>query len=222
MPDDNQRMADVTCVDGSTLSVLPVPVVDRHDVAYELTLRLTRDGVEFGAVGERCGYFLAAAAARLAEALADDSPVASRWPDRADRFPMSSLEGGLREWLADEGLDPDSTWLRLQRYLPRDRDLFCFRTRDPDDLASAGELRCAIVTERTWVAGEALAGGGGRWRLAQRAVLDAWGDGGGGVRAILSATALADFLREFLAEAAALGCRYDAVQASGLLRRPAG
>jgi hypothetical protein len=215
-------MADVTCVDGSTLGVLPVPVVDRHDVAYEITLRLTRDGVDFGAVGERCGYFLAATAARLTEALADDSPVAARWPDPADRFPGSSLEGGLRAWLADEGLDADATWLRLQRYLPRDRDLFSFRTRDPDDLASAGELRCSLMTERTWVAGAALAGGGGRWRLAQRALLDAWGDGGAGVRAILSATALAELLRAVLAEAAALGCRYDAVDASGLLPRPAG
>jgi hypothetical protein len=215
-------MADVTCIDGTTLGVLPVPVVDRHDVAYEVTLRLTRDGVDFGAVGERCGYFLAAAAARLAEALADESPVASHWPDPADRFPASSLEGGLRAWLADEGLDADATWLRMQRYLPRDRDLFSFHTRDPDDLASAGELRCSLMTERTWVAGEALAGGGGRWRLAQRALLDAWGDGGAGARAILPATALADFLRGFLAEAAALGCRYDAVQPTGLLRRPAG
>lgn len=215
-------MADVTCSDGTTLGVLPVPVLDRHDVAYEVTLRLTRDGADFGAVGERCGYFLAATAARLAEALAADSPVASRWPDPADRFPASSLEGGLYAWLDDEGLEADTTWLRMQRYLPRDRDLFCFRTRDPDDLASAGELRCSLIAERTWVAGDALAGGGGRWRLAQRAVLDAWGDGGAGVRAILTATSLAAFLRDLLGEAAEYGCRYDAVQASGLLRRPAG
>ena len=221
-PGDNQRMAHVTCVDGSTLGVVPVPVVDRHDVAYEVTLRLTRDGADFGAVGERCGYFIAAAAARLAEALADDSPVAARWPDPADRFPASSLEGGLQTWLADEGLDADATWLRMQRYLPRDRDLFSFRTRDPDDLASAGELRCSLVTERTWVGGAAVAGGGGRWRLAQRAVIDAWGDGGVGVRALLPAPALADFLRALLAAAAELGCRYDAVAAAGLLRRPAG
>jgi hypothetical protein len=215
-------MAHVTCIDGAALGVHPVPVLDRHGAPYEITLGLTVDGAEFGAVGERCGYFLAAAAARLAEAGADDSEVARRWPDPADRFPASSIEGGVRAWLADEDRDGDTAWSALQRYLPRDRDLFSFRTRDPDDLATAGELRCALVTERTWVAGTGPAGGGGRWRLTQRSVLDAWGDAGAGVRAILTATELADFLARLLAEAAELGCRYDAVEAGGLLRRPAG
>lgn len=214
-------MAELTCVDGATLGVLPVPVLDRDQVPYEVTLRLTLDGADFGAVGERCGYFLATTAARLDEAIAESSEPAARWPDPADRFPSSSLEAGLRAWLADEGLAADQTWSVLQRYLPRDRDLFAFRTRDPDDLASAGELRCSLVTERTWVAPE-RAGAGGRWRLKQRAVVDAWGDSGTGVRAIVTATELAGFLRAVLADAAALGCRYDAVQPSGLLRRPAG
>ncbi|HVF20077.1 MAG TPA: hypothetical protein VNA14_07535 [Mycobacteriales bacterium] len=215
-------MADVRCVDGSTLGVHPEPVVDRHGIPYELTLRLTRDGAPFGAVGERCGWFLASTAARLAEAAADSAPAAARWPSSDDRFPMSSVEGGLRAWAVDQGLDADATWTALERYLPRDRDLFAFRHRDPDDLASAGELRCSMQTERSWINGAGVAGGGGRWRLACRAVLDAWGDAGVGVRAVLSAPELAAFLRALLDEAAVLGCEYDAIVDDVVVRRPAG
>ena len=69
-------VADVTCVDGSVLSVLPEAVLDRDDVPYEMALRLLRDGEPFGVVGERCGFFLATVAARLARATAAAGPVA--------------------------------------------------------------------------------------------------------------------------------------------------
>ena len=216
-------MAEVRCVDGATLGVHPDPVVDRDGVPYELTLRLTRDGRPFGSVGERCGWFLASTAARLAAEMADDSPSATLWSSPDDRFPTSSLEGGLRAWAVDAGRDADATWSELERYLPRDRDLFAFRHRDPDDLASAGELRCSVQTERSWVGGDGFAGAGGHWRIACRAVLDAWGDGGAGVRAVLTAGELAAFLTALLEEAAALGCVYDTEQEDDVVvRRPAG
>ncbi|HVF21058.1 MAG TPA: hypothetical protein VNA14_12575, partial [Mycobacteriales bacterium] len=157
-----------------------------------------------------------------AEAAADGAPAAARWPSADDRFPMPSVEGGLRAWAVDQGLDDDATWTALERYLPRDRDLFAFRHRDPDDLASAGELRCSVQTERSWIAGDGVAGGGGRWQLACRAVLDAWGDAGVGVRAVLTAPELAAFLRALLDEAAVLGCEYDAAVDDVVVRRPAG
>ena len=192
-------MAEVRCVDGSVLGVHPVPVLDRDGTPYELTLRLTCNGAEFGAVGERCGYFLAAARARLAAAAA---------------FPQSTVEGGVRAWAADAARDPDEAWTALERYLPRDRELFAFRRRDPDDLKSAGELRCVVQTQRAWEDGS--------WRIEDKAVLDAWGDAGHGIRAVLTARELGGFLEDFLAEAAALGMTYDLADDGGVLRRPAG
>ena len=132
-------MAELRCVDGSVLGVLPVPVVDRHGAPYEMTLRLVRDGADFGSVGERCGYFLAATCARLTA---------------AGDFPASNVEGGLRAWAGDVGRDPDAAWVELGRYLPRDHELFAFRRREPDDIASAGSARCT--------ADPALLGGGHR------------------------------------------------------------
>jgi len=215
-------MATLTCVDASTLDVQPVMVVDRDAVPYELTLRMTRDGAPFGAVGERCGFFLAATVGRLRAAADETIDRQPRWADEDDRFPASSAEGGVRAWAADSGLDADQTWAALQRYLPRERDLFAFRTRDPDDLATIGELRCSVRTQRTWEAGEGVAGGGGQWRLARRAVVEAWGDEGAGVRAVVGAVDLRRWVTALLDEAAAMGCSYDAVEPSGLLRRPAG
>lgn len=210
-------MAVIRCLDGSTLGVEPVAVLDRDGRTYEVTLRLTRDGADFGEVGERCGYFLAAAATRLDRARADGSEVARRWPDPEDRFPSSSVEGGLRAWAADEGRDADQVWRVLERYLPRDRELFSFRHRDPDDQASTGELRCWVRVHKNWVEHE----GRGRWRLAQRAVLEAWGDAGVGVRAVLTSSELSDFLHSFVGSTSTVGVAYDGDDGS-LLRRPAG
>ena len=97
-------MAQVRCVDGSVLEVRPVPVRARDDVAYEVTLQLLRDGVDFGQVGERCGWFLTAAAARLRAAR-----TAGGGP------PTSALESGVRRWAARTGVDPDRTWDSMQR-----------------------------------------------------------------------------------------------------------
>ena len=198
-------MAELTCVDGSVLSVLPEPCLDRDGTPYEVTLRLLRDGRDLGAVGERCGFFLAATAARLRAA----GPGA---------FPAGSVEGGLRAWAADAGVDPDEAWTSLSRYLPRECELFAFRSRDPDDLAEAGELRAVLREERTWVRED----GAGRWRLRCLAVVEAWGAGGTGVRAVLDSDGLQEFLDRLLADCAAVGAPYDGVGEVTGLRRPVG
>lgn len=204
-------MADVTCVDGSVLSVLPEAVLDRDDVPYEMALRLVRNGEPFGVVGERCGFFLATVAVRLARATSASGPVADdgmtvAWVDPDDRFPPSSMEAGVKAWAADAGRPPDTTWAELARYLPRERSLFSFRRRDPDDPARLGELRCSLRTSKVWVSTDER--GMGRWAIRERAVLDAWGEAGQGVRAVLTAPQLLDFLRMLLVQADAIGITY--------------
>lgn len=204
-------MADLRCTDGSVLSVLPVPCLGRDDAPYEVTLRLERDGEAVGAVGERCGFFLAQTAARLRAARAAD----------ACGFPVSGVEAGLRAWAADAGRDADAAWRELSRYLPRDREVLAFRARDPDDVAAAGELRVVLREEREWVPPGADSGRG-RWRLRSLAVVEAWGAGGQGMRAVLDSAGLQEFLDQLLADCAATGVPYDGEQAVAGLRRPVG
>ncbi|MBK5305965.1 MAG: hypothetical protein JJD92_04675 [Frankiaceae bacterium] len=200
-------MAEHTCVDGATLEVRPVAVLDLDGTPYEVTLTMLLDGQEFGEVGERCGFFVAGAARRLRTARAQDP----------DGFPASSVEAGVRSYAVDQTTDPGSTWTTLSRYLPRDRELFCFRARDPDDLGTVGALRVALEEERTW-----LPGPPGRWRIDCRAVLEAWGASGRGVRAVLSSGELQEMLDALVTECAAVGVRYDQDHEAGLPRRPAG
>jgi hypothetical protein len=196
-------MAVLACVDGTVLGVLPVAVLDRHGVPYEVTLRLIRDDQPFGEVGERCGYFLASTAARLRAARTEGG-----------QFPASSLEGGLRAWARDVGEEPEATWGELQRYLPRDRELFCFRARDPDDLSTAGELRATLHVERQWT--------DTGWTLRPLAVVEAWGDNGQGVRALLESEQLLAFLESLVQDFAAVGAAYEASEDATGLRRPVG
>ena len=198
-------MTRVTCVDGCALTVEPVPVLARDGVPYEVTLRLLRDGEPFGEVGERCGYLLAATAARLRSAREAEP----------DGFPPSSLEAGIRAWSADRGEDPDAAWRAAQRYLPRDRELFAHLSRDPDDLTSAGELRACVRQEREWSADTG-------WQVRSRAVLEAWGADGTGVRCVLTAAQLQDFLDAVVAACAAVGVVYDGSDDATRLRRPVG
>jgi hypothetical protein len=193
-------VAELRCGDGRSVGVLPVPVLDRDGMPYEVTLSLTLDGAPFGAVGERCGYFVAAAGSRLRAA--------------AGSFPPSAVEAGLRAWAEDGGADPDLAWKVLERYVPRDRELFCFRARDPDDIAADGQLRVCVEQVRSWQ--------DGRWVLSSHAVVDVWGDAGSGVRAMLSAAELLAFLESLLRDCAELGVVYDASDDGALLRRPAG
>ncbi|WUH97490.1 hypothetical protein OHR68_28720 [Spirillospora sp. NBC_00431] len=166
------------CLDGSDLAVVPVASLDRGGTPFEVTLELWRDGDAFGAVGERCGYFLADLAVRVAEARADGSPQAARWPDPDDRFPEPSGGAGA----------------------VREPELFSFRYRDRGDVVSTGELRCALRTSSMWVGRQRSAAG--RWRIARRAVIEAWGASGRGVRAVLTSADLARFLAGILADAA--------------------
>ena len=204
-------MAELRCTDGSVLSVLPDPCLGRDGVPYEVTLRLDRDGEAFGEVGERCGFFVATTAARLRAVRAADP----------EAFPASGLEAGLRAWAADQGSDPDPAWEGFARYVPRDRELFAFQSRDPDDVSAAGELRVVLREERSWLAA-ASAGTRGRWRLRCRAVVEAWGSGGVGVRAVLDSAELLAFLEQLLADCAAAGVPYDEVDLVDGLRRPVG
>jgi hypothetical protein len=194
-------MAAVNCVDGALLTVRPDAVLDRDGVPYEVTLCLLVDGEPFGEVGERCGYFLASTAARLRAAR-----------EAGQQFPPSSLEGGLRAWLVDAG--SDVTWEELSRYLPRDRELFSFRARDPDDLTSVGELRTTLQLEKQWTARG--------WQLQHRALVEAWGEAGRGVRAVLDSDQLLLFLETLVQEFAEVGASYEAGEDASRLRRPVG
>jgi hypothetical protein len=198
-------VGELRCADGSQLDVIPVPARDRDGTPYEITLRLTRDGDAFGSVGERCGYFLATLARRLEDARRAGSPQARAWPDEDDRFPDPPLQAALRT--CDAG-----------RLLPREPELFAFRHRDRGDLETDGELRCALRTSSAWLHGRAAHGGG--WRLSRRAVVEAWGAGGGGVRAVLTSAELARFLDALVREARQAGADYRDVLVSSSVCAP--
>ena len=160
---------DLTCTTGAVLTVRPVPVLARDGVPYEVTLALLLDGEPFGEVGERCGGLLADAAARLRE------PV-----------PVSSLEAAL---------GPD--WPALAPRLPRDRELFALRSRDPDDVPATGALRAVVDVVRRWT--------GREWSSSVQVRVEAWGDGGTGVLAVLDLGAARAFVDGLLAEAGSDG-----------------
>jgi hypothetical protein len=198
-------MGELCCVDGSRLEVIPIPSRDRGGTPYEVTLQLERDGEVFGSVGERCGYFLATLARTLAAARVEGSPQACAWPDEDDRFPDPPLHAALRAHGAGD-------------LTPREPELFAFRHRERADVASTGELRCTLRTFSTWLcAGD---GRGGEWRLARRAVVEAWGVGGCGVRAVLTSTELAGFLTALVSEAGRVGADYRDVLVSSSVRTP--
>lgn len=180
-----------------------MPSCDRGGTPFEITLELERDGAPFGSVGERCGHALASLSRLLTAARSEGSPQATAWPDPDDRFPDPPLERALRATGCGHDLGP---------HLPKERELFAFRCRDRGDLASTGELRCSLRTSCCWIALQSRAGdavnGTGQWRVARRAVLEAWGASGRGVRAVLTSSELAGFLTELLREAERAGASY--------------
>jgi hypothetical protein len=196
-------VGELRCVDGSRLEVIPVPSCDRGGIPYEVTLRLQRDGETFGSVGERCGYFLATLARRLAAARLQGSPQARAWSDADDRFPDPPLQAALHGHDAGD-------------LLPREPELFAFRHRERADVATAGELRCTLRTSSTWLRGSR----GGEWRLVRRAVVEAWGADGRGVRAVLTSAELARFLTAVVSEAGRAGADYRDVLVSSSVRTP--
>ena len=179
--------------------MITVPARDRGGTPYEVTLELRHDGRSFGAVGERCGYFLATLARRVADARVDGSPEARAWPDEADRFPDPPLQAAL-DARGEHGL------------APREPELFAFRHRERADMAGVGELRCTLRTSCTWLSSPD--GHGGEWRRVRRAVVEAWGANGNGVRAVLTSAELADFLVALVFEARLVGADYRDVLTS--------
>lgn len=181
-------VARVRCADGRTLDVRPVPVLDRQGTAYEVTLRLLLDGAPFGEVGERCGHALAA----LRDAL-----LAT--PDA--QVPAGLVEQGVRRTARADGADPDATWEAARRYLPRDVDLLVLRARDPDDVGGSGALRVQARPDRRFV--------GGAWQARTDVVVEAWGDHGAGVSAVLDLPGLCRLLDAVLEECAAVASARD-------------
>lgn len=74
----------------------------------------------------------------------------------------------------------------------RDAELFCFRSRDPDDLPTEGELRVSLRVEREWT--------GAGWSVLPLAVVDAFGEGSRGVRVLLDAEQLLAFVEGLVQE----------------------
>ncbi len=171
-------MGALHCVDGSILTVGAVACRDRLGDPYEITLTLARNRVPFAAVGERCGARLARLAA-LVSAAREDPVQAAAWPDPDDRFP-------------EPGTGPPAC-------LPGDREFFAFRARERTDLPGTGELRCCLRASAQWLEAGSIAGQAG-WRLTRRAVLEAWGGAGIGVRAVLTSAELMTFLDTVLEE----------------------
>ena len=180
-------MAEVVCVDESVLTLLCVPKLDRSGAVFEVTLRLLRDGEPFGDVGECSGWRLARVAEQLRALQGTSGP---------DAFPPAAYDAVL-----DQGLVEDGDRVVLRRLLPRDRELLCLRARDPDDGDPSGELRLWVREDRTWHDGQD--GARGRWSLQARAVLDAWGSAGTGLRALLDGPGLLHLLDELVQESTA-------------------
>jgi hypothetical protein len=180
-----------------------VPVRDRAGTPYEVTLELRCDGRSYGVVGERCGYSLATLARRAADARADGSPVGCVWPDPADRFPDPPAT-----------TEPDA--VEDHPAAAREPELFAFRRRDRADTPGTAELRCTLRTTCTWLS--APDHHGGEWRRSRRAVVEAWGPDGHGVRAVLTSGELSDLLTALVAEARLVGADYRDVIADSPVR----
>jgi hypothetical protein len=219
-------MGELRCVDGSVLSVAAVACRDRAGRPYEITLELARDRRPFGSVGQRCGHQLAALAAAVTAAR-EDPEQAAQWPDPDDRFPEPAAQSwppprqlpGEREYFSLRSRDrSDRTGageLRCSLRVSADWLGSCTGagSNGPDD-GHGGQRGLprghgGAPGLRAWPGGRALAGqharpaGGsahGGWRLRRRAVVEVWGGGGIGVRAVLTSAELLTFLDTVLRE----------------------
>jgi hypothetical protein len=211
-------MGELRCVDGSVLSVEPVSCHDRAGRPYEITLSLSRNSAPFAAVGQRCGYQLAQLAERVSAARHDPAQAAA-WPDPDDRFPAPGIGDGSGAGVGagagrgrPEGAPGGA--VRAAGDESGDHEFFALRSRDRVDPPGTGELRCVLRSSAIWLgecaaigqhapprqrAGQRLparapASDAGSWRLTRRAVIEAWGAGGVGVRAVLTSAELMAFL----------------------------
>ena len=193
-------MGQLRCVDGTVLTVVAVACSDRRGTPYEVTLDLRRGRKPFASVGERCGFRLAQLAASVTAAR-EDPEQARVWPDPDDRFPEPGPP-------PEPGLFPQPG-PRPGRgvgagFRPAEREYFSLRSRNPDDLPGSGEFRCVLRDSAEWLGGRRpgarrLPGG---WRLTRRAVIEAWGADGIGLRAVLTSAELVTFLDTVLKEPA--------------------
>jgi hypothetical protein len=87
-------------------------------------------------------------------------------------------------------------------FRPSDREYFWLRSRDPGDPPGNGEFRCVLRDSAEWLGerGPDARGQPGRWRLTRRAVIEAWGADGIGLRAVLTSAELVTFLDTVLKE----------------------
>lgn len=163
-------MGGLRCVDGSYLTVTPIPCTDSVGTPYEITLELRRDGTPYGIVGERCGWLLARLARGVSRAREGQGPAepgeAGKWPDPDDRFPVG--EGGS--------------------------ELFSFQYRARSGAMTGGELRCQLRTIPIWLPNKR------EWRVTRRAFVEAWGSSGVGMRAVLTSSELAAFVHGLVDE----------------------
>src|SRR5260221_10254327 len=187
-------MGALRCVDGSVLTVVAVACHDQTGTPYEISLDLRRGRKPFASVGERCGFRLAQLAASVTAAR-EDPELARVWPDPDDRFPEPGPRPG-------GGVGAG--------FRPAEREYFLLRSRNPDDLPGSGEFRCVLRDSAEWLGGRrpgarGLPGAGGLsgdWRLTRRAVIEAWGADGIGLRAVLTSAELVTFLDTVLKEPA--------------------
>ena len=223
-------MGALRCVDGSILTVAAVACRDRLGKPYEITLTLARDERQFAAIGERCGFRLARLAA-LVSAAREDPAQAAAWPDPDDRFPEPECEQGRPPGRAP-GRAPGMRGPAVA-CMPGDREYFSLRARERTDLPGAGELRCWLRSSADWLAeaGSAMkqtggsagqAGGPAGWRLSRRAVLEAWGGPGIGLRAVLTSAELVTFLDTVLAEPGGISLAGPAPGSAGAARTQPG
>jgi len=89
-------------------------------------------------------------------------------------------------------------------FRPSEREYFSLRSRDPGDLPGNGEFRCVLRDSAEWLGGRGPGAQGqpGGWRLTRRAVIEAWGADGIGLRAVLTSAELVTFLDTVLKEPA--------------------
>jgi hypothetical protein len=163
------------------LTVVAVSVCDSAGQPYEVTLDLWRDRRPFASVGERCGFRLTQLAARVTAAR-EDPLQAAAWPDPDDRFPEPGQQAG-------EG------------FRPGEREYFSLRSRERSDPPGSGELRCVLRDSAEWRGARATAAPtSAGWHLWRRAIVEAWGTDGTGLRAVLTSAELVTFLDTVLRE----------------------
>jgi hypothetical protein len=208
-------MGELRCVDGSVLTVTALACSDRLGVPYEITLDLWRGCKPFASIGERCGFRLSQLAASVTAARQDPAQAVA-WPDPDDRFPEPGQPGS-----------PGRVW--SPEFRPGEREYFSLRSRERSDLPGSGAFRCVLHDSAVWLEKQWRPGGRGHlgavspghpdpvrpghlgavrpgsgqpgaWSLTRRAVIEAWGADGIGVRAVLTSAELVTFLDTVLRE----------------------